>query len=122
MAVPVARLLAVGLPPTGYPSDGREGSGWQAGQFFEGWFFEPGEVTIEQFVREFWLARGAPSSPMSNASYWDHLLSWWSKRFDDDTLFLFYEDLRDNLPREARVDKRKRPRRNHSARFPTTER
>ena len=73
-------------------------------RFFEGWFFAPGEVTLEQFVREFWLARGAPASPMANASYWDHLLSWWPRRFDDDVLLLFYEDLRDDLPREvARV-------------------
>ena len=28
--------------------------------FFQGWFFQPGEVSIDEFVRGFWLARGVP--------------------------------------------------------------
>jgi len=48
--------------------------------FFEGWFFAPGEVALEEFVREFWLARGAPASRMNNASYFHHLTSWWPHR------------------------------------------
>lgn len=66
--------------------------------FFEGWFFEPGEVEIDPFVREFWLSRGAPESRMSNASFFDHFLSWWSRRLEPDVLFLFYEDLKEDLP------------------------
>ena len=31
---------------------------------------------------------------MSNASYYDHLLSWWAHRHDPDVLFLFFEDLK----------------------------
>ncbi len=36
-------------------------------KFFQGWFFQPGEVTLEQFAHEFWLARGIPASNMQNA-------------------------------------------------------
>jgi hypothetical protein len=66
-------------------------------KFFEGWFFEPGTVTVEAFVREFWLARGEPDSIMQNASFYHHFLSWWERRDDPDVLFLFFEDLKDDL-------------------------
>ena len=65
--------------------------------FFEGWFFQPGEVSLDEFVRGFWLARGVPSSPLNNASYFHHLLSWWAHRADPNVLFLFYEDLKADL-------------------------
>jgi len=65
--------------------------------FFEGWFFQPGEVLLEEFVREFWLARGAPASRMNNASYFHHLTSWWPHRHREDVLFLFFEDLKEDL-------------------------
>ena len=61
--------------------------------FFEGWFFQPGEVSLDEFVRGFWLARGVPSSPLNNASYFHHLLSWWAHRADPNVLFLFYDEL-----------------------------
>eukprot|EP00037_Helgoeca_nana_P000404 m.21561 g.21561 ORF g.21561 m.21561 type:complete len:320 (-) comp10491_c0_seq1:116-1075(-) len=66
-------------------------------KFFEGWFFEPGEVPMDAFVQEFWLARGAPESRMSNASFYDHFLSWYNRRADADVLFLFFEDLKKDL-------------------------
>mmetsp|Transcript_494 Transcript_494/g.1046 ORF Transcript_494/g.1046 Transcript_494/m.1046 type:complete len:314 (-) Transcript_494:257-1198(-) len=66
-------------------------------KFFEGWFFAPGEVPLDEFVREFWLARGEPSNDMENASFFHHTLSWWSHRKDPDVLFLFFEDLKEDL-------------------------
>ena len=64
--------------------------------FFEGWYFQPGEVgerdvverslmcvlkvSLEEFVKHFWLARGIPESKMQNASYFHHLISWWQHR------------------------------------------
>ena len=59
----------------------------------KGWFFEPGEVALEPFVRDFVLARGVPETEMQNPSYWHHLTSWWPRRADSDTLFVCYEDL-----------------------------
>ena len=62
--------------------------------FFKGWFFQPGEVSVEEFVREYWLARGLPQSKLENASYFHHLASWWPHRKDENVLFLFYEDVK----------------------------
>ncbi|XP_028406621.1 amine sulfotransferase-like isoform X3 [Dendronephthya gigantea] len=66
-------------------------------KFFEGWFFQPGEVGLHEFVEEFLLARGKPKSRMENASYFVHLLSWWEHRNDPNVLFLFFEDMKDDL-------------------------
>lgn len=93
--------------------------------FFQGWFFEPGDLSVDAFVQEvrnrseaskpyyfltlslsrfaqFWLRRGVPDSKMQNASFFHHLLSWYTKRNDNDTLFLFFEDLKDDLPSQVR--------------------
>jgi len=70
--------------------------------FFEGWYFQPGEVSLEEFVKHFWLARGIPESKMQNASYFHHLISWWQHRWDDNVLFLFYEDMKADLELHVR--------------------
>lgn len=67
-------------------------------KFFEGWFFPPGDVSLEEFVRFFFLRRGEPKSEQQNASYFFHLLSWWPHRHDESVLFLFFEDLKEDLP------------------------
>jgi hypothetical protein len=69
--------------------------------FFEGWFFEPGTISMEAFASEFWLARGVPQSKMENASYFYHLTSWYERRRDDTVLLVFYEDLKDDLTKEV---------------------
>lgn len=61
--------------------------------FFNGWFFKPGEIDVNSFVRHFMLKRGAPSEKMQNASHWHNLASWYPKRNDPNVLFLFYEDI-----------------------------
>eukprot|EP00281_Chroomonas_sp_CCMP1168_P001157 CAMPEP_0206260546 /NCGR_PEP_ID=MMETSP0047_2-20121206/27154_1 /ASSEMBLY_ACC=CAM_ASM_000192 /TAXON_ID=195065 /ORGANISM="Chroomonas mesostigmatica_cf, Strain CCMP1168" /LENGTH=259 /DNA_ID=CAMNT_0053687651 /DNA_START=53 /DNA_END=828 /DNA_ORIENTATION=- len=66
-------------------------------RFFEGWFFKPGEVSLEEFVRCFWLARGEPQSELQNASAFHHLLSWWPHRWDGNVLVVFYEDMKADL-------------------------
>jgi Sulfotransferase domain len=66
-------------------------------KFFEGWFFQPGDVSLDAFVEEFWLARGKPESPMQNASYFHHFLSWWEHRSDQNVLWLFFEELKESL-------------------------
>ena len=55
-------------------------------RFFEGWFFEPGTIEIEAFVRRMFIERGR---------YYEHLESWWRHRDDDDVLLLAYEDMLD---------------------------
>ena len=72
-------------------------------KFFEGWYFQPGEVSLDEFVREFWLARGVPQSKMQNASYFHHLVSWWPHRNDPNVLLLFFEDLKEDLESAVRA-------------------
>lgn len=58
-------------------------------RFFEGWYFEPGSVHIDDFARSFYLT-GSRSG-----RFWDHVVAWWNKRGSEDTLLLCYESMRD---------------------------
>ena len=60
--------------------------------FFSGWVFEPETVSIEDFALDY-LLRGSRSG-----RYWDHLVSWWRRRLDPDTLWLCFEDIVADLP------------------------
>ena len=60
--------------------------------FFNGWVFEAGSVSIEDFALEYVL-HGSRSG-----RYWDHLVSWWPRRLDPDTLWLRFEDIVADLP------------------------
>ena len=53
-------------------------------RFYEGWLFEPGTVTIDEYVG-FHLDRS------KNKDYWTHLESWWNRRDDPGVLLLSYE-------------------------------
>lgn len=55
-------------------------------RFMEGWFFEPGAVSISEFAAMY-LERTIIGS------YWGHLLSWWNVRKDPDVLLLSYEQM-----------------------------
>jgi Sulfotransferase domain len=61
--------------------------------FLGGWFFDPGEISVDEFLQEFMLARGAPENNMQNASQWHNMASWYPYRKDPNVLFVFYEDL-----------------------------
>ena len=56
-------------------------------RFFEGWFFEPGSVTLEEFARGLYLAGSRAGR------HWQHLIDWWPRIGDDDVLALSYEDM-----------------------------
>lgn len=55
-------------------------------RFMEGWFFEPGTISIEDFSGMY-LQRTVVGS------YWGHLLSWWAVRHDPRVLLLSYEQM-----------------------------
>jgi hypothetical protein len=55
--------------------------------FMEGYFFEPGSISISMFGREGFIAE---------RRYWKHLASWWEQRDNPDILFLSYELMRAN--------------------------
>lgn len=56
-------------------------------RFMEGWFFEPGTVSIEEFA-EVRLKAGPEGQ-----DYWTHLVSWWEVRERPDVLLLSYEQM-----------------------------
>jgi hypothetical protein len=64
-------------------------------RFFEGWFFEPGSITMEEFAAGEYLARSAPRS------YWHHLASWWPQKVRPDVLLLCFEDMKVDLHRSV---------------------
>ncbi|KAA8499933.1 Sulfotransferase 1C3 [Porphyridium purpureum] len=70
--------------------------------FLHGWMFEPGELTLHEFVTDFWLVRDSSQmGPGSPASYMHHLVSYYAVRQQGNVLWLFYEDLIED--KEAQV-------------------
>ena len=65
--------------------------------FMSDWFFQRDEITLDEFVLDFFLAFGKPQSEMDRPSYFEHLVSWWGHRNDPNVLFLFYEEMKEDL-------------------------
>ena len=71
--------------------------------FLKGWFFQPGEVSVADFLKVVWLNRGVPQSKSQEPSYFHHLASWWPHRNDPNVLLLFFEDLKEDLENGVRA-------------------
>ncbi len=57
-------------------------------RFYEGWLFEPGTVTLDEYL--------APHLDRSRGKdYWTHMESWWHRRDAGDVLLLSYELMKD---------------------------
>ncbi|MEE2893358.1 MAG: sulfotransferase domain-containing protein [Pseudomonadota bacterium] len=54
-------------------------------RFFEGWMVAPGALSLEEFM-PFWMSGGP-----GGCDYFTHLLSWWARRDEPDTLLMTYE-------------------------------
>jgi len=67
----------------------------------QGWIFQPGEVSLEDFIREYWLVRDESYS-LEKVSYFHHLAGWWPHRNDPNVLLVFYEDLKENYESSVR--------------------
>ncbi len=63
--------------------------------FMEGWFFEPGAVTLADFAQTWLAGVGGPN-------YWSHLTSWWEQRDNPDVLLLSYENMTADQPANVR--------------------
>lgn len=59
-------------------------------RFMEGWFFEPGSISLEEHARDGFLAP-------EKRGYWKHLRSWWEQLGREELLLLSYEAMRGNL-------------------------
>jgi len=62
-------------------------------RFFEGWFFEPGSISLETLIPWRW-----PREELDSQGYWYHLSSWWEQRHNKNILLLCYEDMKADLP------------------------
>jgi len=62
--------------------------------FMQGWFFEEGTISLDAFVKRFFLERGEPVSIQKNPSYWHFLTSWLPMRTNKNVLWLWYENMR----------------------------
>ena len=62
---------------------------------FQGWYFQPGEISVDDFTRDVWLTWGEPERVTDYASCFHHLASWWPHRNDPNVLLVFYEDLKE---------------------------
>ena len=67
--------------------------------FFEGVHFEPGEITLDEFVKAMLLNRNA----IMRKNYFEHLVGWWPKRSDANVLFVLYEHMLEDLESEVRA-------------------
>ena len=65
--------------------------------FMEGWWFEPGTITLDQFVERPLSRRG------SGRDYWHHLLSWWNARDQQNVLLFSYEAMKEDPERHIRA-------------------
>ena len=57
-------------------------------KFMEGWFLEPGAVSLDEFARERFI---------KSRAYWRHLKSWWAQRQEPQVLFMAYEHMQQDL-------------------------
>jgi hypothetical protein len=56
-------------------------------RFMEGWWFEPGSISIADFVRSKLAERG------QRRDFWHHLVSWWEQRDNASVLLFTYEHM-----------------------------
>ncbi len=64
--------------------------------FMEGWFFEPGSISLDEFAQHVIIdTRGS-------GNYWHHLKSWWALRERPDVLMFCYEDMKADIERVVR--------------------
>jgi hypothetical protein len=56
-------------------------------RFMEGWFFEPGAISMSEFVAD------RMADAQGGSGYWNHLLSWWKVRHEPNVLLLSYEQM-----------------------------
>ena len=62
-------------------------------RFFEGFYFEPGAISIEDLAKWRW-----PQEELEEQGYWYHLISWWEQLDNPDVLLLCFEHMRADLP------------------------
>lgn len=59
--------------------------------FMNGWFIEPGTISADEFVQNFYVGDHL------FGGYWAHLLGWWSVKDNTEVLPLSFEDMKQDL-------------------------
>ena len=71
--------------------------------FLNGWLFPSQSISPDTFIRLFMLNRKyRPDDINDRPSFFYVIESWWKRRNDDNVLFLFYEDIIENLAETVR--------------------
>ncbi len=65
-------------------------------RFFEGWVFETGTISLDEFATEYFLVRDG------SQNYWQHAASWWRQGSRENVLLLCFEQMRQDLPDTVR--------------------
>ena len=62
------------------------------------WFFQPGGLSLEEFIRDVWLKFDIPASAgdPNREGYFHHLASWWPHRNDPNLMLVFFEDFKES--------------------------
>jgi hypothetical protein len=55
-------------------------------------YFETPELNFHDFVETFFFGNGS-----KHGGFWAHLLSWYARIYDENVLFLFFEDMKEDL-------------------------
>jgi Sulfotransferase domain len=64
-------------------------------KFLEGWYFDSSDISLEAFAESYLNVE------FEDASCFLHLTSYYNRRKDTGVLITFFEDLKENLPREV---------------------
>ena len=78
-------------------------------RFHQGLMFPDGAIRCNTYVQQVWVKNGMRGVQHVSGGYVQsgtalhHFMSWWPHRHDDNVLFMFYEDLRQNLEGSVRM-------------------
>lgn len=65
--------------------------------FLKNWVFHPDKISMEQIIELAYLSNGVAGSATDCRSHLHHIMSWYPHRFDENVLWLHFEDLKENL-------------------------
>ena len=65
-------------------------------KYHENWLFQSGEVSSEEYVLEWWISNFSHFHPKLK-SYFDNVANWCAHHQNPNVLFVFYEDLVEDL-------------------------
>ncbi|XP_065179649.1 sulfotransferase 1B1-like [Sycon ciliatum] len=74
--------------------------------FLCGWLFEEDELGPNNLLQQITFKSPLPQvvtpANAGSTTLFDHYMGWWPRRHDSDVLFVFYEDMKEDLEREVK--------------------